>query len=31
LIFIGPFIQSFSEAQGAAAPVFKFIDEVENN
>ena len=28
LSFIGPFIQSFSEARGAAAPMFQLIDEV---
>ncbi len=29
--FIGPFFESFSEARGAAAPVFRLIDEVHQD
>ena len=28
LAFIGPFLQSFSEARGAATAVFRLVDEV---
>jgi hypothetical protein len=28
---ISPFLQSFSEARGAAAPVFRLIDEVHQD
>jgi hypothetical protein len=30
-VLIGPFFQSFSEARGAAAPVFQIIDEVKRD